>query len=65
MIMEKLLLTTTEAAMVLGIGRTKLYEYLATRELPAVRIGRSVRIHVDDVRQFAEGRRQSASGRAA
>jgi excisionase family DNA binding protein len=57
--MEKLLLTTQEAADVLGIGRVKLYQYLG-HELPVVRIGRSVRVHVDDVRKFAEERREAA-----
>jgi len=31
---EKLLLTTTEAAAALGIGRTKLYELIGVGELP-------------------------------
>lgn len=41
---ETLLLTTEEAAIVLGIGRTKVFEMLAAGELPAIRIGRCVRI---------------------
>ncbi|HYL08036.1 MAG TPA: helix-turn-helix domain-containing protein [Candidatus Udaeobacter sp.] len=41
---ETLLLTAEEAATVLGIGRTKVFELLAVGELPAIRIGRCVRI---------------------
>lgn len=58
--MEKLLLTTTEAATVLGIGRTKLYELIGTGHISTVPIGRVVRVHVDDVRRFAEAQRHTA-----
>jgi excisionase family DNA binding protein len=36
--MEKLLLTAEEAAAVLGIGRTKLYELLRAGVIESVRI---------------------------
>lgn len=63
--MEKLLLTTQEAADLLGIGRAKLYQYLG-HEIPVVRIGRAVRVHIDDARIFADSRREAAqSGDAA
>jgi len=42
--LEPLLLRVTEVALVLGIGRTKVFALLAAGELPAVRLGRSVRI---------------------
>jgi excisionase family DNA binding protein len=52
----RLLLTPDEAASALGIGRTKLYELLATGKLPSVRIGASRRVSlevlVDFVRQL-------------
>ena len=60
---ERILLTTREAAHSLGIGRTKLYELLDRPDgLPVVRIGRAVRIHIEDVRRFAEERRGTARG---
>jgi excisionase family DNA binding protein len=63
--MEKILLTTQEAADFLGIGRAKLYEYLGD-EIPVVRIGRAVRVHIDDARKFADSKREEArSGDAA
>ena len=34
--MDTLLLTTTEAANALGIGRSKVYELLQTGQLPSV-----------------------------
>jgi excisionase family DNA binding protein len=45
--MDKLLLTTTEAAVALGIGRSKVYELLQTGQLRSVRIGTCRRIPAD------------------
>ena len=42
--MEKLLLTPPEAAMLLSIGRTKLYELIRSGELLSIRIDRARRI---------------------
>jgi excisionase family DNA binding protein len=42
--MDKLLLTPVEAAHVLGIGRSKLYELLRAGTVPSVRIGRCRRV---------------------
>jgi excisionase family DNA binding protein len=57
--MDKLLLTPEEAAEILGIGRTKLYELLSTSRLPSVRIDGSRRVVasealVDFVRRLSE-----------
>lgn len=48
--MEKLLLRPDEAAEVLGIGRSKTYQLLATGTIPSVRIGKSVRVSADVLR---------------
>ena len=40
---DKLLLSPKEAAQKLGIGRSKIYELAASRELPVVRIGKLVK----------------------
>ena len=45
--MEKLLLRPVEAAEVIGIGRSKVYELLSSGELPSIRVGASVRVPVD------------------
>ncbi len=39
-----LLLRAEEAARLLGLGRSKVFEMLASGELPAVRVGRAVRV---------------------
>ena len=48
---QRLLLRVPEAAERLGIGRTKIYEMIATGELPTIRIGRAVRISVSALRK--------------
>lgn len=45
--MDKLLLTPEEAAEALGIGRTKVYELMASGALASVRIGRCRRVPRD------------------
>ncbi len=50
--MEKLLLRPAEAAEVLGLGRSKTYELLASGALPSVRIGRSLRVPVEALRAW-------------
>jgi excisionase family DNA binding protein len=50
--MDKLLLRPIEAAEAIGIGRSKVYELLASGELPSIRIGASVRVPVDALRAW-------------
>ena len=50
--MDKVLLTPVEAATVLGIGRSKLYELLRSGRLPSVRIGACRRIPADVIHRF-------------
>ena len=39
--MDRLLLRPAEAAEAIGIGRSKVYELLASGDLPSIRIGGS------------------------
>ena len=48
----KLLLTVSDAAWALSLGRTQVYELLGDGRLPSVRIGRSRRIRVSDLETF-------------
>ena len=52
--MEKLLLKPAEVTEILGICRSRIYEMLATGELPSVRIGRSLRIPVDALKEWVD-----------
>jgi len=54
-----LLLTVPEAARVLAIGRTTLYELISSGAIETVHIGRAIRIPVESARAFVENRRSS------
>lgn len=41
---DRMLLRADEVAVVLGVGRSKAYELMASGELPVIRIGRLVRV---------------------
>ncbi len=47
--MDKLLLTPTEAAAALGIGRSKVYELMRTGTLRSVRIDSCRRVALEDL----------------
>jgi excisionase family DNA binding protein len=53
-VVEPLLLRADEAAIVLGIGRTKVFEMLACGELPAIKIGRCVRVPKDRLERWID-----------
>ena len=52
--MNKVLLTAEEAADALSIGRTKVYELLASGLLRSVQIGKSRRIPVSAIHEFVD-----------
>ena len=51
----KLLLTPEEAAERLSVGRTKVYELVATGQLRSVKIGASRRIPAEALPELIEG----------
>lgn len=55
---QRLLLRIPEVAETLGIGRTKIYEMIATGELPTIRFGRAVRVSVSTLQKWVEEREQ-------
>jgi excisionase family DNA binding protein len=61
----RLLLTPREAAGALSVCEKTLWSLTKRGELPAVRIGRSVRYDLADLRAFIEGRKPQAAQRAA
>jgi excisionase family DNA binding protein len=52
--MEKLLLSPEEAAQALGVGRSRVYDLMRTRQLLSVRIGKSRRVPVAAVHAYVE-----------
>ena len=49
-----LLVTTNEAAHMLGVARTTIYQLVGRGTLPTVHIGRSVRFKVQDLETFVD-----------
>ena len=43
--MEPLLLTIRQAQVVLSVGRNTMYNLIKSKEIPSVKIGRSIRIN--------------------
>ncbi len=56
-----LLLTVREAATLLGIGRSTLYELIANGEVEVVHIGRSARVPRDALDDFVRRLRTSGN----
>lgn len=52
--MERLLLRVEEAAEMLGLGRTTVYEMAKDNQLPVLRVGRALRIPLDGLRQWID-----------
>lgn len=53
---EILLLTVPQAARAMGLGRTKVYELIATSGLPTVRFGRSIRVPLAKLQEWLDQR---------
>jgi excisionase family DNA binding protein len=52
--MEKLLLTPEEAAELLGIGRSRLFDLMRKRERVSVRIGKCRRVPMTALKAYVE-----------
>jgi excisionase family DNA binding protein len=50
-----LLIDSQEVARLLGIGRTKTFELMASGELPTIRLGRCVRVPVHALHSWIAG----------
>ena len=48
------LLTGKEVAIILSISKAFAYRLMAERKIRTVRLGRSVRVRPDDLKQFVE-----------
>ena len=49
-------LTVSEVAGALRVSNMTVYRLISAGELPAVRVGRSVRLRVDEVDEYLSGR---------
>ena len=55
------LLTATEVAQKLRLGTSTVYQLMQRGELPTVRIGRSVRVRLEDLHAFIEAKVEEKS----
>ena len=60
---QKLLYRPAEAADAIGISRAKLYALVAAGVIPSVRVGQSIRIPVNALREWIERQLESAATR--
>jgi excisionase family DNA binding protein len=54
--MNQLALPITDAAKAAGVGRSKVFEEIRDGRLRAVKIGRSTRIRIEDLRSWLDSR---------
>jgi excisionase family DNA binding protein len=52
--MEKLLLKIPEAAEVVGLGQSKVYELIRRGEFPVIHIGRAARVPAEELRRWVD-----------
>jgi excisionase family DNA binding protein len=62
--MEQLTIRIGEAAVSLGISKAKMYQLIKTGEIPALRVGKTMRISTDVLREWVRQRPQVNAGRA-
>jgi len=60
-----LLLRPAEAAEALGIGRSKLYELLASGQIGSIKVGRARRVLVTSLQDFVRHEYRSQSNAAS
>ncbi len=58
--MQPLTVRIADAAQMLGIGKTKIYELIAAREIEALKLGSATLIAVGSLEAFIERQRSSA-----
>ena len=56
--MQPLLLNVAQVSKTLSLGRTKVYELIATKQLPVVRFGRAVRVSSASLQRWLEQQEQ-------
>lgn len=57
----QILMTVEEAAKALSVGRTQMFKLIADGSVSSVRIGRSRRVSVDAIREYAKKLEESAA----
>lgn len=59
--MEKLLLKPSEVTQILGIGRSLVYELIARKEIPSIRLGRCIRVPSESLQRWLRDQEYQSS----
>jgi excisionase family DNA binding protein len=59
--MEKLLLKPSEVTQILGIGRSLVYELIARKEIPSIRLGRCIRVPSESLKRWLKDQEYQSS----
>lgn len=62
---DRLLLRPAEAAIALGISRARVYELVAQRVIPSIRIGSAIRVPAIQLQAWVERQTREAEGEVA
>ena len=57
------LLTAVEVSQLLGISRSKAYLLMRQREIPAITLGKNVRVKIEDLEEYIQSHRTSNGGK--
>lgn len=57
--MEALLYKPTDCQGILNLGRSKVYELIATKQLRSVRVGRAIRVPASALKEYVERQEQA------
>jgi excisionase family DNA binding protein len=60
---DKVLLKPEEVAQMLALGRSTVYELIATGALPSIRVGKVIRVRREDLQRWVESTRSAAGSR--
>ncbi len=52
--MERMLLKPSEVTKILGIGRSMVYELIAQKEIPSIRLGRCIRVPLGALQRWVK-----------
>ena len=59
--MEQLLYKPSQCQEILNLGRSKIYELLASQQLRSVRVGRAIRIPASALKEYVERQEKEAA----
>lgn len=62
---EPICVKINDAARMIGVGRTKLYELIAAGEVDAIKLGKSTRVTTESLRELIKRQDMSGQGRPA